>query len=56
MNKEQYNILTPPYLRQGDKIGLISTARKISKEELQVAIEHIESWGLKIKFGKNLFQ
>tara|TARA_Y100000589_G_scaffold56301_1_gene46626 strand:- start:8153 stop:9067 length:915 start_codon:yes stop_codon:yes gene_type:complete len=55
MNKEQYNILTPPYLRQGDKIGLISTARKISKEELQVAIEHIESWGLKIKFGKNLF-
>tara|TARA_Y100000991_G_scaffold184590_1_gene148455 strand:- start:5626 stop:6540 length:915 start_codon:yes stop_codon:yes gene_type:complete len=55
MNKEQYNILTPPYLKQGDKIGLISTARKISKEELQVAIEHIESWGLKIKFGKNLF-
>ena len=55
MNKEQYNILTPPYLRHGDKIGLISTARKISKEELQVAIEHIESWGLKIKFGKNLF-
>lgn len=55
MNKEQYNILTPTYLRQGDKIGLISTARKISKEELQVAIEHIESWGLKIKFGENLF-
>lgn len=55
MNKEQYNILTPPYLKQGDKIGLISTARKISKEELQVAIEHIESWGLKIKFGKNIF-
>ena len=55
MNKEQSNLHTPPYLKRGDKIGLISTARKISKKELQIAIEKIESWGLKIKFGENLF-
>lgn len=47
---------TPPYLKKGDEVRIISTARKISKEELQPAKKRIESWGLKVSFGKNLFE
>ncbi|MEQ8908403.1 MAG: LD-carboxypeptidase [Vicingaceae bacterium] len=47
---------TPPYLKTGDEIRIISTARKISLEELQPAIKRVESWGMKISFGKNLFR
>ena len=46
---------TPPYLKKGDKIGIIATARKISKNEIQFAIDTFGKWGLKIVTGKNLF-
>ena len=55
MNKEQTSLHIPTYLKEGDKIGLISTARKISRDELQEAIECIESWGLNVVLGKHLF-
>ena len=48
--------MTPPYLKPGDKIGIVSTARKISREELQPAVDCFEKEGLKIVFGKNLFK
>ncbi len=43
-------------LNIGDKIGIISTARKISMEELKSSIKLLEEWGLKVVFGKNLFE
>ena len=43
-------------LNIGDKIGIISTARKISFEELKPSIKLLEEWGLKVVFGKNLFE
>ena len=46
----------PKYLKTGDTITIISTARKISLEELTPAINVFKSWGLVVKFGKNLFQ
>lgn len=46
----------PPYLIKGNKIGIVATARKISKDELQPAIDVITSWGLEVVFGKNLFE
>jgi muramoyltetrapeptide carboxypeptidase len=55
MNKEQTRTQCPPYLIKGDKIGLISTARKISIEELQSSIMCIQNWGLVVVLGKNLF-
>ena len=55
MNKEQTSLHIPTYLKEGDKIGLISTARKISRDELQEAIECIESWRLKVVLAENLF-
>lgn len=45
----------PSNLQKGDKIAIISTARKISKEELQPAIDELMAWGLEVVFGKNLF-
>jgi len=46
---------TPPFLKRGDKIGIVAPARKISKQEIQFAVDTFEKWGLKVVFGKNLF-
>ncbi len=54
MNKEQTSLHIPTYLKEGDKIGLISTARKISRDELQEAIKCIESWGLEVVLEKSI--
>jgi muramoyltetrapeptide carboxypeptidase len=48
-------MVTPPHLKKGDKIGIVAPARKISKEEIQLAIDTFQKWGLKVVFGKNLF-
>jgi len=49
-------MIIPEKLKIGDKIGIISTARKITMEELHPAIKTLENWGLKVVFGANLFQ
>ena len=49
-------MIIPEKLVVGDKIGIISTARKITKEELSPAIKALESWGLKVVLGTNLFK
>ncbi len=48
-------MIIPKNLKIGDKIGIISTARKITLEELNPAIKVLEIWGLKVVLGKNLF-
>ncbi len=45
---------TPEFLQKGDTIAIVSTARKISKKELEPALEIIENWGLKVVFGKTI--
>ena len=46
----------PEKLKIGDKIGIISTARKITFAELGPAIKLLESWGLVVVLGNNLFE
>ncbi len=46
----------PPYLKPGDCIGIVAPARKISPEELTSAIAVLESWGLRVKLGKNIYK
>lgn len=48
-------IITPPTLKKGDTVGIISPARKITKEELDASVKMLENWGLKVRLGKNLF-
>ena len=43
-------------LKKGDTVAVISTARKVSPEELDFAITKIKSWGLNVCFGNNLFK
>ncbi len=50
MNK----IIFPPSLKAGNKIGIVSTARKISLEEIQPAVEIIRGWGLEVVTGKTI--
>tara|TARA_R110001592_G_scaffold297217_1_gene567701 strand:+ start:961 stop:1869 length:909 start_codon:yes stop_codon:yes gene_type:complete len=45
----------PPNLQKGDKVALVSTARKLTMEELQLGVDEIKSWGLEPVLGENLF-
>ena len=49
-------MIIPSKLTRGDKIGIVSTARKISLEELSHAINTLESWGLELVLAENLFE
>ncbi len=48
-------MITPPYLKQGDTVGIVAPARSIRKEEITPFLELLVSWGLKYKTGKYLF-
>jgi muramoyltetrapeptide carboxypeptidase len=50
-NDEETVYIRPPYLKQGDTIGITSPAGYITLEELKPAIGIMESWGYKIKVG-----
>lgn len=48
-------MIYPSYLKKGDSVAIVATARKISKEELQQAVTFLESYGLTVLLGKNIF-
>lgn len=48
--------ISPPYLKKGDTILIIATARARSKEAIQPAIDILKSWGLKVQTGPNAFK
>lgn len=47
-------MVTPEFLRKGDWVGVVSTARKVSKEELAPALDLIKKWGLKVVLGRSI--
>lgn len=47
-------MISIPNLKTGDAVAIVSTARKISKAEIQSAIDLLESWGLKAVIGKTI--
>ncbi|HEX5002933.1 MAG TPA: LD-carboxypeptidase [Bacteroidia bacterium] len=49
-------MLTPAPLNQGDKIALVASARKVSPEEMQPAIETLTGWGFEVVKGMYLFE
>jgi len=46
---------TPQYLKKGDRIALVSPARKITREELAPAIKLFTDWGLDVVQGEHLY-
>ncbi len=49
-------MIRPPALKQGDTIGILSTARKIDPTELEPAIALLKEWGFKVQTAPNLFK
>ncbi|TAE86394.1 MAG: hypothetical protein EAY81_05670, partial [Bacteroidetes bacterium] len=45
----------PPFLKPGDKIAIAATARKVSKAEMQPAIDIFTGWGLEVVIHPDLF-
>ncbi len=50
----QQKMKIPPYLKKGDTVAIVCTARKFMPEEAKPAIELLESWGLKTKLGRTI--
>jgi muramoyltetrapeptide carboxypeptidase len=48
-------MIHPSYLKKGDTVAIIATARKVSKEEIEPAVTFFESYGLSVLLGENLF-
>ncbi|MBK7816451.1 MAG: LD-carboxypeptidase [Sphingobacteriaceae bacterium] len=46
----------PPFLKTGDTILIIGTARARDKDQIEPAITILKSWGLKVELGKNIFK
>ncbi len=47
---------TPSYIKRGEKIGIVSTARRISEEKIYPAVKIFKEWGLEVVLGKHLFE
>lgn len=46
---------TPPYLSPGDKIGIVSTAKRTEPHEIEAALATLKSWDLEPVIGANAF-
>ncbi|MDR0414782.1 MAG: LD-carboxypeptidase [Prevotellaceae bacterium] len=47
--------IRPAPLKSGDTVGICAPARKVSRDEIAPAVQTLESWGLRVRLGKNLF-
>jgi len=50
----QKKMIIPPYLKKGDTIAIVATARKNIEDNLQPAISWLHSWGLEVVIGKTI--
>lgn len=49
-----HSIRIPPYLKEGDTIGITSPASFISMAEIQPAVTQLQRWGFKVEIGKTI--
>jgi muramoyltetrapeptide carboxypeptidase len=47
-------MIIPQFLKAGDTVAIVCTARKFFPEDAKPAIDLLESWGLKVKLGKTI--
>ncbi|MEX0967522.1 MAG: LD-carboxypeptidase [Bacteroidia bacterium] len=48
------SVAVPPFLKNGDTIAIVSTARKIAPDELLPAVAAYEKEGFKVRLGKTI--
>ena len=46
----------PPYLSPGDKVGIVSTAKRCEPHEINDGLTLLKSWGLVPVLGRNVFE
>lgn len=47
-------MLTPPYLKKGDRVGIVCTARKVDLDDLEKGIVYLKNIGLVPVLGKTI--
>lgn len=47
-------MITPPFLKKGDTIAIVSTARKHINDDLKPTFDLLKSWGLEVVVGKTI--
>ena len=50
----QIKMIIPPYLKKGDTIAIVATARKNIEDNLKPAISWLHNWGLEVVIGKTI--
>ncbi len=50
----EMNVIIPSFLKSGDTIGIVATARWITTEQLKSATDLFESWGFKCRVASNI--
>jgi len=50
----QTTMITPPYLKKGDTIAIVATARKNVENNLKPTIDLLHSWGLEVVVGNTI--
>lgn len=48
--------IQPPRLREGDEVGIISPSWAIDEDKISSAVLFLESWGLKVRLGRNVLK
>ncbi len=48
-------MIIPQFLRSGDKVGVVATAKKVHKAHTLEGIEVLKSWGLEVEIGRHVF-
>ncbi|MBP5473597.1 MAG: LD-carboxypeptidase [Bacteroidales bacterium] len=46
----------PPYLQKGDEVAFVSPSFAIVRQQIEDAANYLEEWGLKVRFGKYVFE
>jgi muramoyltetrapeptide carboxypeptidase len=54
--KVNHHLIPPPYITINDTVGVAAPARKITRDELQPALDLLKSWGLKVVLASNIFE
>ncbi|MFN4083581.1 MAG: LD-carboxypeptidase [Bacteroidia bacterium] len=49
------NPIIPPFLKQGDKVAIAATARKVSQEEMKPFIDFLQSQGFNVVLSSNIY-
>jgi len=50
------DIRWPQFLKAGDRVAIVATARHANEEDIQKGVNYLESWGLKVEQADNLSQ